>query len=51
MSIPRYSLRIVLLYVGGVVSVVAELELSGVPRMSLRNGGMETDRLGVADAG
>jgi hypothetical protein len=51
MSILRYSLRIVILYVGEGVSVVAELELSGVPGMSWRNGGMETDRFGVEGAG
>ena len=47
MSIARYSLRMVVVYVGGVVPVVAELELSGVPGMSWRNGGMETDMFGV----
>ncbi len=46
-SIARYSLRMVVVYVGGVLPVVAELELSGVPGMSWRNGGMETDMFGV----
>ncbi len=46
MSIPRYSFRVIVLYVGGGVSVVSELELSGVPGMSSRNGGMETGWLG-----
>ncbi len=51
MSIERYSFRIVVVYVGGVVPVVSELELSGVPGMSWRNGGMETDMCGVESAG
>ena len=51
MSIARYSLRMVVVYVGGVVPVVAELELSGVPGMSWRNSGMETDMFGVEGAG
>jgi glycosyltransferase involved in cell wall biosynthesis len=38
--------RPIVLYVGGGVSVVSELELSGVPGMSSRNGGMETGWLG-----
>ncbi len=46
MSIPRYSFRVIVLYVGGGVSVVSELELSGVPGMSSRNAGMETGWLG-----
>ena len=46
MSIARYSFRMVVVYVGGVVPVVSELELSGVPGMSWRNGGMETGWLG-----
>ncbi len=50
MSIARYSFRIVVVYVGGVVPVVSELELSGVPGMSWRNGGMKTDMLGVEGA-
>jgi hypothetical protein len=41
----------VVVYVGGVVPVVSELELSGVPGMSWRNGGMETDMFGVEGAG
>jgi hypothetical protein len=41
----------VVVYVGGVVPVVAELELSGVPGMSWRNSGMETDMFGVEGAG
>ena len=41
----------VVVYVGGVVPVVSELELSGVPGMSWRNVGMETDMCGVEGAG
>ncbi len=51
MNIARYSFRMVVVYVGGVVPVVSELELSGVPGMSWRNGGMETDMFGVEGAG
>ncbi len=47
MSIERYSFRMCVVYVGGVVPVVSELELSGVPGMSWRNGGTETDMFGV----
>ena len=51
MSIARYSFRMVVVYVSGVVPVVSELELSGVPGMSWRNVGMETDMCGVEGAG
>ncbi len=50
MSIARYSCRMVALYVGGGVSVVSELKLSGVPGMSCRNGRMEADMFGVEGA-
>jgi hypothetical protein len=50
MSIARYSFRMVVVYVGGVVSVVSELELSGVPGMSLGNGSIESGRLGDGGA-
>ncbi len=50
-SIARYSFRMVVVYGVGVVPGVSELELSGVPGMSWRNVGMETDMCGVEGAG